>query len=109
VRQSLGERLGNDERAAWAALSTNLLVLPGLGSLMAGRKVGWLQAAVALVGAALSLWWLGLFAREWMQLGLIPLENPPELRTGLAGIGVFAAAWLWSLVTSLDGVARARR
>lgn len=109
MRQSLGERLGNDERAAWAALSTNLLVLPGLGSLMAGRKVGWLQAALALMGGALSLWWLGVFAREWIRLGVIPLEDPPEFRTALAGVGIFAAGWLWSLATSLDVVARARR
>ena len=109
MRQSLGERLGNDERAAWAALGTNLLVLPGLGSLMAGRKVGWIQAALALAGAALSVWWLALFAREWSRLGEIPLATPPALETGLWGTGIFGVAWLWSAATSVNAVARARR
>ena len=43
-----------DEARAWTSLMTNLLVLPGLGSLLAGRRAGWPQAALALAGFALS-------------------------------------------------------
>jgi hypothetical protein len=106
--RSLGVRLGSDEAAAWTALATNLLVLPGLGSLMAGRKVGWPQAVLALAGAALTLLWLVSFTGEWMRLGAFPLDAGPEIGRGLAGVAAFFVAWLWSLLTSLDGVRQAR-
>jgi hypothetical protein len=106
---SMGERLGSEEAAAWAALAANLLVLPGLGSLMASRKAGWLQAALALAGAALSLVWLIAFARVWIRLGAFPLGEELDMATGLLGIALFAAAWLWSLATSLDLLRQSRR
>jgi hypothetical protein len=108
MRQSIGERLGSDEAAAWAALAANLAVLPGLGSLTAGRRVGWLQAALALSGGIVSLAWLAGFVREWIRLGAFPLDGGPDLSSGLAGVGAFGVAWLWSLATSLDLVRRAR-
>jgi hypothetical protein len=108
VRESLDERLGGDEAAAWSGMAANLLVLPGLGSLMAGRKVGWLQAVLASSGALLSLLWLVSFVRACIRLGAVPLDAGPDLGVGLAGIAAFGVAWLWALVTSLDVVRRAR-
>jgi hypothetical protein len=98
-----------DGGGAWAGLAVNLLVLPGAGSLMSGRKVGWLQAALALVGFALTAAWLVSLLAAWVRAGEIVLEGGLDLRLGLAGIGVFGAAWLWSLASSLDAIRRARR
>lgn len=101
--------MGNDEAVAWGALVANLLVLPGLGSLMVGRKVGWIQAALATGGVALMLVWLVTFVNQWLSLGEFPLDSGPEIRTGLFGIVGSGSAWLWSLVTSLEALRRARR
>jgi hypothetical protein len=91
-----------DEALAWSALGTNLLVLPGLGSILARRLVaGALQTVLALVGAGLTVYWLVLFATVWIQQGAFP-EAPPSLALGVGGLGVLVLAWLWSLATSLS-------
>ena len=86
----------------------NLLVLPGAGSLMMGRKVGWAQAALALVGFGLTVVWLVTLLTGWIRTQSLDLADV-DLRLGLAGIAVFGGAWLWSLASSLDAVRRARR
>jgi hypothetical protein len=101
-------RPASEEGAAWAGLAVNLLVLPGAGSLMSGRKVGWAQTALALAGFALTAVWLVSALAAWVRAGEITLEAGLDLRVGLAGIAVFAAAWLWSLATSVDAIRRAR-
>jgi hypothetical protein len=84
-------------------------VLPGAGSLMCGRRVGWLQAALALAGFVLTMAWLVSLVLAWVRAGEISLDVGLDLRVGLAGIAVFGAAWLWSLASSLDAIRRARR
>jgi hypothetical protein len=93
---------------AWAALSTNLLVLPGAGSLMLGRRSGWPQMALALAGLALSVAWLVVVVRQLMAGGLEALIPVPALGTGLLGIGLFGVAWVWAAATSWDSLRRAR-
>jgi len=83
-------------------------VLPGAGSLMMGRKAGWLQAALALAGFSLTVVWLITLVAGWIRTQSLDLEGV-DLRLGLAGIGAFGAAWLWSLGSSLDAIRRARR
>lgn len=84
-------------------------MLPGLGSLLARRRVaGATQAAVAVLGAAMSLWWLVLLSRQWAEDGYFPWDGGDHFGLGIGGVLVFAAAWLWSLGTSL-GVVRAAR
>lgn len=102
-------RVGNDEAVAWGGLVANLLVLPGLGSLLVGRKVGWIQATLALGGFVLTLVWLVSFVRAWLSLGEFPLDAGPEMTTGLFGIALFGVALLWSLGTSLSVAWRAGR
>ena len=92
-----------DETRAWASLGLNLLVLPGLGSFLVGRRIaGVAQAVVALAGAAMCVWWLVLMARQWMEEGIYPLDGGEGFRIGVLGVGVFAVGWVWSLVTSLE-------
>jgi hypothetical protein len=90
-----------DKATARACLFTNLLVLPGLGSLAAGRRVGYAQAALALLGFAGTFGWLLLFGREWVERGELPLEFNGVLALGVGGAALFGAAWLWALGTSL--------
>jgi hypothetical protein len=95
-----------DRHRAWAALSANVTV-PGLGSLLLGRRAGWVQVSLAVCGMALSLTWLALVLFDWKQGGALPAAVP---RRGLllAGLGLFAVAWIWALATGLDAVHRAR-
>lgn len=86
---------------AWTL--TNLLVLPGLGSLAAGRKVGWAQAALALAGLGLFLYGVGRLLRDWLAAGAEPVfEFTPALGCLLGGLAVSVVAWLWALVTSVQ-------
>jgi hypothetical protein len=98
-----------DWPTAWACLVTNLGTLPGLGSLAAGRKVGYAQATLALLGFILSLVWLGCFLLDWYREGALPLEFRPSLWIGLAGLGLFGTGWTWALETSLALLREARK
>jgi hypothetical protein len=111
---SSGARPGReplDEARAWACLLTNLLVLPGLGSIAAGRRSGWPQAAIALFGFALTTVWLVSFVGAWLRAGEFPLDAGPYLPAGVLGLLVFGASWVWGLVTGVLVVheSRARR
>ena len=97
-----------DEARAWTSLMTNLLVLPGLGSLLAGRRVGWPQAALALAGFALSTVWLGWFVIAWSRTGSFPLDGGPYLPMGLLGVFLFGVSWVWGLLTGLAVVRESR-
>src|SRR5437773_12522439 len=91
-----------DEETAWFCLVTNLTVLPGLGSLIAHRRVGYLQAGLALLGTALSLRLIWYWARQWLLSGQLPVaELGWELLGCLLGIGLFALAGLGGLVTGM--------
>jgi hypothetical protein len=89
-----------DKPTAWSCAVANLAALPGLGSLAAGRRIGFAQAALALAGFGLSLLWLAGFIRDWLEEGELHLGWRPTLWVGLAGIGLFGIAWLWALGTS---------
>ena len=87
----------------------NLLVLPGLGSFLVRRRIaGAAQAMLAGIGAAMSVWWLVLLARQWTEDGYFPWDGGDDFRIGIFGALLFAVAWVWSLVTSLIVVRAAR-
>jgi len=98
-----------DETRAWACFVSNVLVLPGLGSLLAGRRSGWLQAALALLGFALTVVWLGWFVSAWSSTGGFPLDGGPYLPAGVLGVLLFGLSWVWGLVTALRLVREAGR
>ena len=108
---ALGPRRPLDRANAWGCVTSNQLVLPGLGSLVAGRRVGYCQATLALiglVGSALFATWLVV---TWVQLQPKPEDWEtwqrlfsawkPYLILGAAGFGSFIIGWLWALWTSL--------
>lgn len=95
------------------------LVIPGGGSLLAGRRIGYLQLALCGMGFALTmifgvkfiLWGL----QHWAELR-DPTGDPAETlltlwrgcRMPLAGIGLFGVAWIWAFLTNM-GILRASR
>jgi len=102
-----GNDKGERDRAR-AALSANLLVLPGLGSLLMGRRSGWLQAPLALAGMALSVRWLVVVLVDWRRAAALP-DTIPHAGLLLEGVALFAVAWLWALATGLAVLRRVRR
>ena len=110
ISLALGNREALSPQTARGCAATNL-ALPGFGSLMAGRRVGYIQAALTIVGFALTmlfgvkfiLWYLG----NWSNLnssGADPLEMMMrvghEVRWAALGIALFAVDWLWALTTN---------
>ncbi|TAL05848.1 MAG: hypothetical protein EPO07_02985 [Verrucomicrobia bacterium] len=104
---------------AWACLTTNL-VMPGAGSLMGGRRVGFFQLALTFVALAMTVlfglrfivWTLQNWSRLQDPVG-DPLDTLLELwlavRWALAGMGLFVAAVMWALTTSLSIMSRAKK
>jgi 4a-hydroxytetrahydrobiopterin dehydratase len=82
----------------------NLLATPGLGSLLCGRWIaGSGQLVLAIAGFTLVLVW---FFKEMIPYyGLMFSDeppHPPNFKLLEAGALLFAAAWLWSAVTSVS-------
>ena len=91
---------------------TTNLVIPGLGSLVGGRKIGYLQLVLCYIGQGITLvfgirliyWSLA----HWPEIYHPNAEDPlatlreiwPQLRLPLLGILLFAIAWIWALLTS---------
>jgi|GEM_PF-5835564 len=66
----------------------NLLALPGIGTIAAGRRVaGCFQAILAAVGMAFSLLWVKSFAAEWYTNGF-PADGGRMFKYGLLGAHV---------------------
>jgi putative Mn2+ efflux pump MntP len=96
------------------------LAVPGFGSLMAKRAAGWPQAALTIVGFALTsifgvrfiIWFLQhlntLYGAESDPLESL-LDLWRNVRWALLGIGLFAMSWLWSLATNAEILRSAKR
>ena len=94
----------NSTRARNATL-LNLLGTPGLGSLLAGRVVaGSGQLGLAVVGFTLVvIWFVQMMSGYYGQMFNDGAARPATAMTKLLlGAGIFALAWVWSLVTSLS-------
>ena len=88
----------------------NQLATPGLGSLLAGRYLtGAGQLLLAVAGFILVVAWFILMAMQMYQ----QVDGGQARQGSVAWVGelgalVFAAAWLWSLATSLSLLREAR-
>jgi hypothetical protein len=86
------------------------LVLPGLGTFVAHRRIaGILQLVISQTGFALSLLWAILFVREWVHQGSMPEDITPALAMGLTGATLFLMAWVWSLISSVEILIHSRK
>jgi hypothetical protein len=89
-----------DRSTAWGYVLSNL-VLPGLGTLAARRRLaGTLQLVVSQAGFVLMVIWTISFVRAWMQQGNLPDDPGPHFGVGLLGMALFLLAWIWSLASS---------
>ena len=98
---------------------TSNLAMPGVGSLVAGRRSGYAQLVLALVGMALSLT-LTVRLAVWYHANVgrltDPDADPGETLAVLAraffwpfmSFVIFGVGWLWSLATGLAIVKEAK-
>jgi len=98
---------------AWGCLTANL-ALPGSGSLVAGRAVGYAQLIVTLVGMGISLvsgWqFIVWYIHNWNRLQPLYADEVlsilqeiwMHLRWPILGFSVFLIALLWGLITSMQ-------
>jgi hypothetical protein len=102
----------NGLQNAQGCFTTNL-VMPGLGSLVGGRKIGIVQLALCLAGFGITLgfgvhfifWalahWSEFYGNNPDADPLVPLRDLwQQARWPMLGIFVFAFTWLWALFTS---------
>jgi hypothetical protein len=100
-----------DRSDAWGCLTANL-ALPGSGSLLAGRKIGYAQLVLTTAGLLLTLG-SGIPAILWFLKNWEHLMSPPDdpaqrlseifaaIRWPLIGFGIFGFSLCWALITSL--------
>ena len=111
VSLALGSREPLSRQTAWGCFTGNL-ALPGSGSLIAGRRSGYVQLALAAISLVLTLFFgvraILWFLANWSRLNAPsadPFESLKEmwhvLKWAVLGIGLFLVAWLWALATSL--------
>ncbi|MDO8349075.1 MAG: hypothetical protein Q7T30_02485 [Planctomycetota bacterium] len=93
------------------AIVVNQLATPGLGSWAAGHRIaGAGQMFIASIGFLFALVHFGRTMRElWDSTwaGIDPLLPEPTLM--YRGFMIFAVAWIWSGITSLQMLAELRR
>lgn len=119
ISLALGQREGLSRQTAMGCLTTNL-ALPGFGSLVAGRRSGYPQVILCLVGLFLTtvfgVRFVAWSINNWTQLHQQsddPFTSLAEMwlmvRWPLLGIGIFAVSWLWALATSFEILHSAKR
>ena len=97
---------------AWGCLVSNQLVLPGLGTILAGRPVGYVQAgfsALAALGAGIFIVWavprlgemLNVPDDDEQVLALLEAWRP-WLILGVGSIAVFLFTWIWAWCSSIS-------
>jgi hypothetical protein len=88
----------------------NLLGAPGLGSLMAGRRVaGAGQLLLAIIGFVLVIGWFVLNARAAYDMWANDAEPKPVWWPGEIGGAIFLLSWVWALVTNMQILRSARK
>lgn len=91
-----------DPAKAGTFILINQLVTPGAGSLMGGRRVGYLQLALACAGFFMVCgFFYGLIKETW-RLGEYPDDFGVYGSMGIYGALAFTASWIWSLGTSVS-------
>lgn len=91
----------------WTLVLINQLAFPGLGTILAGRKVGYAQAVLMVSGFLLSvgfmLWFIFCMVRlvfNDVSEQEFKAQYEPYWWTLRWGLGLCAVAWLWSLWSS---------
>ena len=118
ISLALGPRRTLSRQTALGCLTSNL-AMPGVGSLVAGRRSGYAQFVLGLGGLVLTMVFAARFF-VWYSANLPrirgtdmdPIEGLAEIwmaaRWSLLGMALFALGWLWSLGTGLTLVREAK-
>jgi hypothetical protein len=93
---------------ATICVALNLLVLPGLGTLITGRRSGWPQMMLSVVGFGLNCAWAVWFFAVLLRSEQLPEDLTAHIWVALSGVVIFLVAWLWALVSSLQILREAR-
>jgi hypothetical protein len=116
---ALGPRQPLSRQMAMGCLSTNL-AMPGFGTLLAGRVVGYFQIlfytiafALTMLGGIPTLIWFG---KNWSHFKDLQETDPGaymselwvHMRWPLLGIALFFFALFWALASSLAIIAEAK-
>jgi hypothetical protein len=106
-RPKFGRKLGRG--GIWGCVLINQFAFPGLGTIMAGRRVGYAQAAVMVIGFLLTTGFMVWFIVS--ALALVVSRAPDEAAwkancrayawAWQSGSALCVAAWLWSLASSI--------
>ena len=97
-------------------LIVNLVVCPGLGTVMAGQRRGYLQAAMMLAGVCLVLGFAAVYFHAATTVLADPFGSEEEwwaaLRryawVGISGFALCVVAWSWAFATSFLLLRRVR-
>src|SRR5712671_4285252 len=102
---------------AWTLAALNQLAFPGAGTVMAGRKIGYAQATIMVVGFVLVM--LYLFVIIGSLMSLLTGENTSEAAieadrhryawAGILGLVLSVLAWFWALASSISMVRNAQK
>ena len=110
VIQPMGLFMMRKRVSPWGCVAINQLAFPGMGTIMSGRRIGYVQAAIMLAGFFLTMgffiWYFVCVARYLSNSGWSRDEFIATFRPCLWslywGIGLSALAWFWSLKSSLE-------
>jgi hypothetical protein len=105
---------GARRERAWGVVIMNQLALPGFGTVMAGRKVGYAQLCLSVSGFicfTLFLFFAIPHLGELLRLRASAADDPdaaldvlstwlPWLLLSFTGITLWVTAWLWAWTTS---------
>lgn len=102
---------------AWACAAINQLAFPGMGTIMAGRRIGYIQAALMLVGFVLAmgfmLWFIYCAALSLANSGADQKQFVAQYRpyawVGKSGLGLCVLAWCWSLLSTIAILRQSRK
>ena len=99
-----------EKRWALVCAGVNVLAVPGLGSIMAGRRAtGAIQMVLAIVGFALALAWCSKLIALYSHADEAPDLASLPYRLLIAGAVMFISGWLWSLASSLQILRETRK
>jgi hypothetical protein len=98
-------------KRALVCLGMNALAFPGLGTIMAGRAIGYVQTALMSVGFFMSsgfmIWYLmsSVAALNRFMLSGVQEDLSQQFKPWLwvlwLGLAISTFAWAWSMVSSL--------
>ena len=101
---------------AWLAVVVNLVAFPGLGTIMAKRWTGYIQAGLTLAGFAVFMGYMLWYFAEMIRVASDISADMDAFRAlarqrlwiVLGGLAIVAVAWVWSLFSSLAILREAR-